>query len=85
MKFTIISQNLQGLNDPVKVDVVKNYFRPIIPSVDIVCFQEHKLRGNRLTALKDAIWPRAAFFAKAWTRGRRGWQRRGVFMGIAYH
>jgi hypothetical protein len=38
MKLTIISQNLQGLNDLVKVDVVRNYYRPLLSSVDIVCF-----------------------------------------------
>lgn len=69
--MTIISQNLQGLNDPVKVDVVRNYFRPLLPSLDIVCFQEHKLRGDPLLGLKNAIWPRATFFAQEAALGYR--------------
>ena len=55
MKFTIILQNLQGLNGSIKVDIGKNYYRPIIPRIEIVYFQEYKLRGNRLATLKDAI------------------------------
>jgi exonuclease III len=53
MKITILSQNLQGINNPSKVDIVSNYFRPFLASVDILCFQEHRLRGARLEALKD--------------------------------
>lgn len=52
MKLTIVSQNLQGLNDLVKVDVVRNYFRPLISSVDIFCVQEHKLKEAMVVALK---------------------------------
>jgi exonuclease III len=63
MKITIISQNLQGLNNPSKVDIVGNYFRPLLSSVDIFCFQEHRLRGARLATLKTWIWPRAEFIA----------------------
>jgi exonuclease III len=55
MKLTIISQNLQGLNDLVKVDAIRNYFRPLTLSVNIICVQEHKLRDDRLVALIDSI------------------------------
>jgi hypothetical protein len=64
MKLTIISQNLQGLNDPVTVGIVKNYFRPLLPSIDILYFQKHKLKGNQLVAFKIAIWPRTAFYTQ---------------------
>jgi exonuclease III len=89
MKITILSQNLQGLNNPSKVDIVRNYFRPLLASIDVLCFQEHKLRGARLTALKDRIWPRAGFFARETTIGYRhlageeGAGRGGVCMWIA--
>jgi exonuclease III len=56
------TQNVQGLNDPNKIDIVKNYFRPYLPSIDFLCLQEHKLRGNTLAALKNLIWPRAGFY-----------------------
>ena len=62
MKITIISQNVQGLNDPNKLNIVKNYFRPYLPSVDFLCFQEHKLRGSSVDTLKSKIWPKASFF-----------------------
>jgi exonuclease III len=71
MKLTIVSQTLPGLNDSAKVNVVKNYFRPLIPNIDILCVQEHKLWGARLLALKDTIWPRAAFYAQEVALGYR--------------
>jgi hypothetical protein len=71
MKLILISQNLQGLNDLVKVAIVRNYFRPLLPSTDIICVQEHKLRGPRLVALGDAIWPKAAFYAQEAALGYR--------------
>ena len=30
--------------------------------MDIICFQEHKLRGARLAAISDLMWPGAEFF-----------------------
>jgi hypothetical protein len=43
MKITLLSQNLQGLNNPSKVDTVSHYFQPLLISVDVLCFQEHLL------------------------------------------
>ena len=86
MKITIISQNLQGLNDPIKVGKVRNYFQALIPTTDILCFQEHKLQCSRLIALKDVIWPWAAFYAKEATLNYRhvlreeGTRKRGVYI-----
>jgi hypothetical protein len=56
MKITIISQNLQGMNDDGFVDLVQNYYRNHLRDIEILCFQEHKLRGAKLLALKDRIW-----------------------------
>jgi len=57
MKVTIISQNLQGVNDLGKWDIVKNYYWPFRASIDFLYFQEHKLRGSRLVEFGKAIWP----------------------------
>jgi exonuclease III len=64
MKVTIMSQNVQGLNDSNKIDIVKNFFRPYLPSIDFLCLQEHKLRGSNLLALKNSIWNRARFYSQ---------------------
>jgi hypothetical protein len=82
-------QNLQGLNDRAKVDIVKYYYRPLLFKVDIVCYQEHKLKGARLLLLKDAIWPKAGFYAQEATLGYRhtlgevGVGKGGICMWVA--
>jgi exonuclease III len=89
MKLVIISQNMQGLNDPAKLDIVRHYFRPMLSKVDIVCFQEHKLRDPQLLALKDAIWPQAGFYTQEASLGYRhtlgqvGAGKGGVCMWVA--
>lgn len=32
--------------------------------MDLLCFQEHKLRGARLDSLKDKIWAQATFYGQ---------------------
>jgi exonuclease III len=71
MKITIMTQNVQGLNDPNKVDIVKNYFRPYLPSIDFLCLQEHKFRGNNVVTLKSKIWSRACFYYQDATVGNQ--------------
>jgi hypothetical protein len=56
MKITTISQNLQSMNDDGFVDLVRNYYRDHTHDIEILCFQEHKLRGPKLLALQDKIW-----------------------------
>ena len=63
MKLSIIAQNLQGLNDDAFTNVVHNYYSNHIININVLCFQEHKLKGEKLTRLKDKIWRRAKFFA----------------------
>ena len=50
MKLTIVSQNVQGMNDGTKTDVIRNYYRPLLCELDVVCLQELKLRGAQLQA-----------------------------------
>lgn len=55
-------QNAQGLNDALKLGVVRHYFRPLFGGLEVLCFQEHRLRGAKLEALKNSFWPQAKFF-----------------------
>ena len=64
MKIAILHQNVQGLNEKAKVDVIKNYYRRHMGSTEIICFQEHKLRRNRLQAISDIMWKGAGFFSQ---------------------
>ena len=64
MKVTIIHQNVQGLNDKAKLEVIKNYYRRHLGGAEIICFQEHKLRGARLQATSGLMWQGASFFSQ---------------------
>lgn len=64
MKITSISQNVQGLNDPLKLHGVRHYFRRQFQGIDILCLQEHHLRGAKLRALERSFWSQATFLEK---------------------
>jgi exonuclease III len=51
------------LNDDSFVELVRSYYRNHIRDIEILCFQEHKLRGVKLQALRNKIWKEARFFA----------------------
>jgi len=71
MKLTILFQNVQGVNDPQKLQIVKNYFRQSLHRTDIICFQEHHLRGDKVTQLGRTIWPEARFMGRKAALGFR--------------
>lgn len=91
MKITTVMQNVQGLNDPLKVEVVRHYFRPLFRGLEVLCFQEHHLRGAKLDALKYSFWPQASFFGCeaavgfGHVQGDAGVGTGGVCMWIASH
>lgn len=62
MKITTVCQNVQGLNDPLKLDIVRQYYRSLFASIEVLCLQEHHLRGERLLALQSSFWPQAQFY-----------------------
>jgi exonuclease III len=64
MKVAIMSQNLQGLNDESFTKIVSNYYQIHVKNLEILCFQEHKLRGDKLAVLGSRIWKGATFMAK---------------------
>jgi len=49
---------------PLKGDLIKNYYWTLLSSIDILCFQEHKLTGDKLLSFGKHIWPRALFFGR---------------------
>ena len=62
MKIAILHQNIQGLNEKAKVEVIKNYYRRYLGSTEVICFQEHKLWGARLQAMSNLTWQGVGFF-----------------------
>ena len=64
MKITTLSQNVQGLNNQAKVDLVQDYFRRHLRETEIICFQELKLRGVKFQALHKLMWAGATFFGQ---------------------
>lgn len=64
MKVTTISQNVQGLNDESFSDLLRNYYRNHLHNLEVLCFQEHKLRGIKLAVLGGKVWRDANFFGE---------------------
>jgi exonuclease III len=62
MKGTVITHNVQGLNGDLAIDLLRNYYRNHLGDLEVLCIQEHKLRGNKLLLLKDRVWPGAKCF-----------------------
>lgn len=62
MKLTILSQNVQGINDYGKLHIIQNYFGSYFSKVDIICFQETKLREPKLQGIKRIMWKGADFY-----------------------
>lgn len=62
MKLQIVSQNLQGVNHVEAPLKVRNYFQPHLSHTSVLCFQEHKLRGNKMTDFGHKVWRSATFY-----------------------
>ena len=60
MKWNIITHNIRGLNDPESIAKERSFLTSLIPKVDIVMLQEHKLRGNALKNLGARLLPGCA-------------------------
>ena len=60
MKWSIITHNIRGLNDPESIAKERNFLTSLTPKVDIVMLQEHKLRGKALENLGSRLMPGCA-------------------------
>ena len=54
---------MQGLNDWAKVDMARHYYQHHLGGMEMLCFQEHKLRDKKLKYLGETMWQGARFFA----------------------
>jgi exonuclease III len=62
MKLSLLTQNVQGLNDPAAPQQLRNYLYPYFRNIDVLCIQEHKWRGDKLSGLGFKLWRQAHFF-----------------------
>lgn len=62
MKLHILTHNLRGLNEASSVLRHNLFLRSITPRVNILFFQEHKLRGAKLDHLGQRLMP----WSKGW-------------------
>ena len=58
MMIKIITFNVRGLNDPKKVDRLRNFFQNSQRGVDVIFLQEHKLRDTKAANLGRTLFPR---------------------------
>jgi hypothetical protein len=62
MKIRLITQNVQGLNASLAPARVRNFYSSSFKNIEILCLQEHKLRGKKLDELGFKIWRQAHYF-----------------------
>lgn len=61
MKVQIYSQNIQGAYNSLAPLRVRNYYKAHFKNIDVLCFQEHKLRGTKLLDFGNKVWRRATY------------------------
>lgn len=62
MKVHVMMYNMQGLCGPDRLAKLKIFINNFRPSIDILCGQEHHLRGSRLGMILLQLWRDAEFF-----------------------
>ena len=73
MKWSIITHNIRGLNDPENIAKEKNFLTSLTPKVDIVMLQEHKLRGKALENLGSRLMPGCKSWVLEAAPGEQSW------------
>jgi exonuclease III len=63
MKLQTIILNVQGLNRNEAPYLLQNYLKDKLRDLDIICLQEHKLRGAKLLALGEQFWKGTTYLA----------------------
>ena len=63
MIIKTITFNVRGLNEPRKIDKLRQYFQAIKGGIDVILLQEHKLQGEKATNLGIKLSPNG----KSWT------------------
>jgi len=91
MKVTTVIQNVQRINDLLKLKVVRNYYMSLQKDIDILYMQEHHLWGSKLAELGSKLWSQVSFHGREASIGfghnteeaRAG--KEGVCLRIASH
>ena len=73
MKWTIITHNLRGLNDPESITKERCFLSSLTPRVDVIMIQEHKLRGKAMDELGSRLMPGYACWALEAAPGEKSW------------
>lgn len=63
MIIKVITFNVRGLNDPRKIDKLRQYFQNILGGADVILLQEHKLRGKKVTNLSQKLFSKSKCWA----------------------
>ena len=58
MKWSIITHNIRGVNDPENIAKEKNFLNSLTPKVDIVMLQEHKLMEKNIRKFRLSTYAR---------------------------
>jgi exonuclease III len=56
MKLQLISYNVQGMNNPLAPVQLRLYLQDHIRLLDVLCMQEHKLRGQKFNDFGSQVW-----------------------------
>lgn len=87
MKLNILTHNLRGLNDPLSILKHNIFLRSMTPRVDVLMFQEHKLRGAKLEHLDKRLMPWSMGWVleakpgyKSWLNPNGSWGRKETGM-----
>ena len=73
MKWTLITHNIRGLNDPENIRKERCFINSVTPKVDIVMIQEHKLRGSSLKNIGTRLMPGCASWILEAAPSERSW------------
>ena len=57
MIIKTITFNVRGLNEPRKIERLKQYFQNLHEGIDVILLQEHKLRGEKAASLGKQLFP----------------------------
>ena len=71
MKLNLISHNVQGLNSDVAIDQMRLFYSSKFHSLDMLCVQEHKLRGWTTTEIGFKLWRQTEFFGCEASKGNQ--------------
>lgn len=56
MKLHLLSIDVPGINNDHKVGVTRDYIGSLTPRIDVLCLQEHILRGYNVDTIIMILW-----------------------------